>query len=273
MTHRARKRFGQHFLHDQSVIDWILAAIDPQPDQYLVEIGPGKGTLTSRLLPRCRHLDVIELDRDLVTLLRNRFADDDTLSIHSADALRFDFCMLRTGDEKLRLIGNLPYNISTPLLFHLVEHRHCIADMHFMLQKEVVDRLSAGPGSKRYGKLSVMIQYHYQVEHLFDVPAAHFEPQPKVLSAIVRLSPHKTPPVIVDRLSMLQQVVTQAFSQRRKTLRNALSPLFSESEMKALNINPAARAETLGLKEFARLSNYQSKNSAGNNPNRRIIHH
>jgi 16S rRNA (adenine1518-N6/adenine1519-N6)-dimethyltransferase len=266
MTHRARKRFGQHFLHDPSVIDWILAAIDPQPDQHLVEIGPGKGALTARLLPRCRHLDVIELDRDLVTLLSKRFADDDRLSIHSADALRFDFAGLRTANEKLRLIGNLPYNISTPLLFHLVEHRRCIADMHFMLQKEVVGRLSAGPGGKQYGKLSVMIQYHYQVEHLFDVQAEHFEPKPKVLSAIVRLIPHETAPVIVDSLNMLQRVVTQAFSQRRKNLRNALRPLFSETEMKALNIDPAARAETLGLEEFARLSNYKSKNAADNNP-------
>jgi len=266
MTHRARKRFGQHFLHDQSVIDWILAAIDPQPNQHLVEIGPGKGALTERLLPRCRRLDIIELDRDLVALLRNRFADHDRLSIHSADALRFDFSKLSATDEKLRLIGNLPYNISTPLLFHLVDHRHCIADMHFMLQKEVVDRLSAGPGSKRYGKLSVMIQYHYQVEQLFDVPAEHFEPKPKVLSAIARLVPHKAPPVLVDNLNRLQQVVTQAFSQRRKNLRNALKPLFSETEIKALHIDPAARAETLGLEDFARLSNYRSKHSKENNP-------
>lgn len=267
MSHRARKRFGQHFLQDQSVVDWILAAIDPQNDQHLVEIGPGKGALTSRLLPRCRRLDIIELDRDLVSLLRSRFTDDTRLSIHSADALRFDFSRLCSADEKLRLIGNLPYNISTPLLFHLVEHRRCIADMHFMLQKEVVDRLGAGPGGKRYGKLSVMIQYRFQVEHLFDVPAEHFEPKPKILSAIVRLIPHKTPPVVLDSLNMLRQVVTQAFSQRRKNLRNALKPLFSETEMKALNIDPAARAETLGLEEFARLSNYKSKKSAGINPN------
>lgn len=262
MKHRSRKRFGQHFLEDRRIIERIVAAIHPQKDQHLIEIGPGKGALTSVLLDRCDHLDTIELDRDLVALLRSRFAQSDRLTVHNADALSFDFSKLHSDGRSVRLIGNLPYNISTPLLFHLLAYHGFIADMHFMLQKEVVDRLCAVPGGKKYGRLSVMIQYRCRVEALFDVSPDCFNPQPKVMSAIVRISPYGNPPVKVQDVHMLDQVVAQAFSARRKTVRNSLKPFFSETELRALSIDPVARAETLSLQAFARLSNYKSAQGA-----------
>ncbi len=255
MTHTARKRFGQNFLHDYSIIYNIFASIQAQSNEHWVEIGPGLGALTEPLLKANTRLDIVELDRDLVVLLTEKFSHYSNLNIHSADALRFDFAALAVSGEKLRVIGNLPYNISTPLMFHLLDTAYCVEDMHFMLQKEVVDRICATPGSKKYGKLSVMMQYYCATELLFDVPPESFDPVPKVMSAIVRLVPHQQPPVIVNNIAIFKRVVTEAFSQRRKTLRNALKKLIDEQAMLALGIDPTLRAETLSLDEFAKLSN------------------
>ena len=254
MAHTPRKRFGQNFLHDHNIIYNIISSIQAEPGQHWVEIGPGQGALTEPLLNEGVRLDVVELDRDLVVLLRNKFKQYPDLNIHSADALRFDFSSLADG-EKLRVIGNLPYNISTPLMFHLLDNAYCIEDMHFMLQKEVVDRICAVPGSKKYGRLSVMMQYYCQPELLFEVPPESFDPIPQVMSAIVRLVPHRQPPVAVNDVAKLNRVVTQAFSQRRKTLRNSLKKLITEEEITALGIDPTLRAESISLVEFASLSN------------------
>ena len=252
MTHRPRKRFGQHFLHDPYVIQKIVQAIDPQPGQHLVEIGPGQGAITLPLLTHLPHLDVVEIDRDLIAFLQQQAGDK--LTIHNADALRFDFCSLRQHpQERLRVIGNLPYNISTPLLFHLFSQSRCIADMHFMLQKEVVDRMLAPPGDKTYGRLSVMVQYHCALTPLFDIGPGAFRPPPRVESAVIRLIPHTHPPVVCDPLR-LQQVVTQAFSHRRKTLRNAVGNWFSAEQIAALGIDPGLRPECLDLAAFAKLA-------------------
>jgi len=255
MTHTPRKRFGQNFLHDHNIIYNILSSLQARPEEHWVEIGPGMGALTDPLLNMGLHLDVVELDRDLVALLKDKFKQQDKLQIFSTDALKFDFSSLAKNNEKLRIIGNLPYNISTPLMFHLLDNASCIEDMHFMLQKEVVDRICAAPGSKKYGRLSVMMQYYCATELLFDVPPESFDPAPKVMSAIVRLVPHDHPPVAVNNLKMLNRVVVQAFSQRRKTLRNSLKKLIEENAIIALNIDPTLRAEALSLADFANLSN------------------
>lgn len=259
MTHLARKRFGQNFLHDQNVIQEILACIQIASADHWVEIGPGQGALTEPLLKKAERLDIVELDRDLVALLKNKFNQERHLTIHSADALVFDFSTLAQNESKLRVLGNLPYNISTPLMFHLISYANSISDMHFMLQKEVVDRICASPGNKKYGRLSVMMQYFCAVEPLFEVYPESFDPVPKVMSAVLRLIPHKLPPVQIDNLACLNQVVTQAFSQRRKTLRNSLKKLVPENIFSTLAVDPAVRAEELSLNEFARLSNYLSK--------------
>jgi 16S rRNA (adenine1518-N6/adenine1519-N6)-dimethyltransferase len=253
MSHQARKRFGQNFLQDHSVIYNILAHAQLQAGEHWVEIGPGLGALTQPLLDAGVQLDVVELDRDLVTLLSKRFANQSRFKIHSADALKFDFASLAKASGKLRIIGNLPYNISTPLMFHLLETAELIQDMHFMLQKEVVDRICAEPGSKQFGRLSVMMQYFCETECLFEVPPESFDPIPKVMSAIVKLTPHLQAPVEIVDFRQFNQLVTQAFSQRRKTIRNSLKELVSDSEMLALDINPNARAEDLSLDDFARL--------------------
>jgi 16S rRNA (adenine1518-N6/adenine1519-N6)-dimethyltransferase len=254
-THTPRKRFGQNFLHDHSVIANIVASLQIKSGEHWVEIGPGQGALTIPLLDKNIFLDVVELDRDLVRLLKDKFKDNKNLTIHSADALKFDFSALVKQDEKLRIIGNLPYNVSTPLLFHLLENASCIGDMQFMLQKEVVDRICAAPGSKKYGRLSVMMQYYCAAECLFEVYPESFEPSPKVMSAVIKLVPHLKPPVAVNDMVVFKQVVTQAFSQRRKTLRNSLKKLISEDCFISLGIDPVARAETISLKDYARLSN------------------
>jgi 16S rRNA (adenine1518-N6/adenine1519-N6)-dimethyltransferase len=256
MNHSPRKRFGQNFLHDHAVIHTILASIHATANEHWVEIGPGQGALTEPLLKKNVRLDLVELDRDLVVLLKNKFSQREHLSIHSADALNFDFSKLVEDQEKLRILGNLPYNISTPLMFHLLSYAFCIKDMHFMLQKEVVDRICASPGSKKYGRLSVMMQYYCAAESLFDVPPESFDPVPKVMSSIVRLVPYQQPPVQVDDVRCLNQTVTQAFSQRRKTLRNSLKKLITEGDLIALDIDPTIRAELLTLSDFARLSNF-----------------
>ena len=252
--HKARKRFGQNFLKDHNIIYNILSNIQATKNEHWVEIGPGLGALTEPLLQKNVVLDVIELDRDLVKVLTERFSHLENFTIHSADALQFDFSGLAKQHETLRIIGNLPYNISTPLLFHLLDNASHIQDMHFMLQKEVVNRICAEPGSKKYGRLSVMIQYFCETELVFDVPPESFEPIPKVMSAIVRLIPYDKPPVEIESIKKLNKVVTAAFSQRRKTLRNSLKKLISEEQIRDLAIDPTLRAESISLAEFAKLS-------------------
>ena len=259
MSHRPRKRFGQHFLHDPAVIARIVTAIHPRHAETLVEIGPGRGAITVPLLQAAGRLHVVELDRDLIEPLRRLCRESGELSVHCGDALRYDFCQL-AGASRLRITGNLPYNISTPLLFHLLASAHCIEDMHFMLQKEVVERMAAGPGSTQYGRLSVMPQYRCEVIPLFNIGAGAFQPPPRVESAFVRLVPYREPPVAVVDETMLATVVQQAFGQRRKTLRNALRGVIGEQHIQALGIDPAARAEMLGIGEFAALANYAAAN-------------
>ncbi|OAI01396.1 16S rRNA (adenine(1518)-N(6)/adenine(1519)-N(6))-dimethyltransferase [Methylomonas methanica] len=261
MTHTARKRFGQNFLHDHSIIYNILASAHPVAGEHWVEIGPGLGALTQPLLESGAKLDVVELDRDLVSRLQKQFAGHSNLTVHSADALNFDFAALAQAGEKLRIIGNLPYNISTPLMFHLLETTDCVEDMLFMLQKEVVDRICAEPGSKKYGRLSVMMQYYCETELLFDVPPESFDPIPQVMSAIVRLTPHAQPPVEIPDLKSFSQLVTQAFSQRRKTIRNSLKNFISEQQIIELGIDANLRAESISLAEFALLSAHSQANT------------
>ncbi len=252
--HRARKRFGQNFLHDIGVIQRIIDSVNAKPGDNIVEIGPGLGALTEQLFETAGAINVVELDRDLVERLQQRFGNEENFHIHSADALKFNFSALASC-AKLRIVGNLPYNISTPLLFHLMDQIDCIQDIHCMLQKEVVDRICAGPGENNYGRLSIMLQYYCQTQHLFNVGAEAFQPPPKVDSAILRLIPHAQPPAIVDDKKMFSKIVSQAFNQRRKTLRNSLKNYLTAEAIETLGINPGARPETLSLKDFARLSN------------------
>jgi len=254
MKHHARKRFGQNFLHDQSVIDNIIAAIKPQPDELIIEIGPGQAALTRPLLDSGCELHVIEIDRDLAKRLEKQLGRFENFHLHCADALRTDFEEL-TGHRSCRLIGNLPYNISTPLMFHLFRWPLVITEMTLMLQKEVVNRLAANAGENNYGRLSVMAGFHAQVSKIMDVPPGAFNPAPKVHSSVVRLKTHSEPPVDVAETGSLEMVVRQAFSMRRKTLRNALKPLLNTEQIEAAAVDPAARAETLDLAAFARLAN------------------
>ncbi len=252
-AHRPRKRFGQHFLHERGIIQRIVSAFDPKPSDHVVEIGPGEGVLTRELASKVAKLDVIEIDRDLIERLRQSLPE--TVTIHNADALKFDFCTLAPSHGKLRVIGNLPYNISTPLLFHLLDQAHCVGDMLFMLQREVVDRMAAAPGGKDYGRLSVMLQWGAKVEKLFNVSPGAFRPPPKVDSSIVRLVPHAVPPVQVNDPQRFAAIVKSAFGQRRKVLRNTLKGLVTPETMERLGIDPGRRAETLSLSEFAELAN------------------
>lgn len=254
-SHRPRKRFGQHFLHDPRVVHRIVENFSPKQGESIVEIGPGLGSLTSALLTRVAALHAVELDRDLIEFLQYKYRSYEGFVIHRADALRFDYCSLAHGEQRLRIIGNLPYNISTPLLFYLFAQSNCIQDMCFMLQKEVVDRLCAAPGNKTYGRLSVMAQYHCYMEKLFDVGAGAFTPPPKVSSSVIKLIPHRHAPVSVNDYRNFSHVVEAAFSQRRKTLRNALKGLLDERSFQSANIDSDRRAETLTLAEFSALSN------------------
>lgn len=253
--HRPRKRFGQHFLHDPGVIDRIMAAIRPLPGQRLVEIGPGLGALTIPLLQAAGELDAVELDRDLPELLQARCQGIGTLRLYQADALTFNFATLRGAGSRLRMVGNLPYNIATPLLFHLLTQAPHLHDLHFMLQREVAERMAAGPGDAAYGRLSVMIQYRCRVEALFTVGPGAFQPPPKVQSAVVRLVPRETSPVAVHDEARFAEVVRRAFAQRRKTLRNSLREVLDATQIKAAGIEPGVRPETLDLAAFAALSN------------------
>lgn len=256
-----RKRFGQNFLQDQSVIDRIIAAISPSPGESLVEIGPGRGAITRALLRAVGQLDAVELDRDLIEPLARTCAPLGQLTIHKADALTFDLCQLVVSGEKLRLTGNLPYNISTPLLFRFLEQKFCILDMHVMLQKEVVDRIVAPPGSRTYGRLSVMIQTWCRAEALFEIPPQAFFPEPKVDSAFLRLTPLDPPPFPLQDPGHHQRLVTQAFAQRRKTLRNTLKGMATAEDFAALEIDPGQRAEELSVPTFAGLANLTCKAS------------
>ena len=255
MSHKPRKRFGQNFLHDKMVIQRIVNSINPRQGDHIVEIGPGEGALTELVLDKIGAMDVVELDRDLIPLLKIRFVVQDGLTIHQADALKFEFCQLQQGEKKLRIIGNLPYNISTPLLFHLFDNNHCIQDMHFMLQKEVVDRIVAKPGDSAYGRLSIMLQYFCHAEYVFTVKPGAFRPAPKVDSAIVRLVPHDKPPVEINNFDEFSKLVNYSFTQRRKTLRNILKGKLDVSQIEALNIEPMIRPERLSLNDFAKLAN------------------
>ena len=254
-NHQARKRFGQNFLQDPGIIHRIARAVHPLPDHHIVEIGPGQGALTADLLVGNCRLDAIELDRDLVPILLARFVSNKNFQLHQGDALNFDFSSLVMAGEKLRVVGNLPYNISTPLIFHLLAQNHLIADMHFMLQLEVVNRLAAQPGNKNYGRLGVMAQYYCQVDALFEVPPEAFDPRPKVQSAIVRLIPHSTLPHPANSVDHLQKLLRDCFNQRRKTLRNSLKGTVSAEQLEALGISPTARPETLSLEQFVAISN------------------
>lgn len=253
--HQARKRFGQNFLHDANIIDNIIRSINPKPGDHIVEIGPGLGAITEHLLDATEgHLDVVELDRDLIPILRTKFFNHSNFEIHEGDALKFDYETLVKGDYKLRMVGNLPYNISTPLIFKILEHERSIQDMHFMLQKEVVERMAAAPGEKAYGKLGIMLQYYCRVQPLFIVPPGAFKPRPKVDSAIVRLIPHTEKPIEVKDAVKLNQVVSSAFNMRRKTIRNSLGGMISANQLEDLGIDPGLRAEKLSLAEFAVIS-------------------
>jgi 16S rRNA (adenine1518-N6/adenine1519-N6)-dimethyltransferase len=253
LRHVARKRFGQNFLLDRQVIDRIIASIAPQSGDLLVEIGPGQAALTRPLLASGAELHLVELDRDLVAWLEAQFSAESRLTIHSCDALKADLPAL-TGHRPFRLVGNLPYNISTPLIFHVLQWSDLIIDMHFMLQKEVVDRMVAAPGSRTYGRLSVMTQFHAEVTRLFDVQPESFSPAPRVVSSIVRLRPLQQPPVDAGSVENLRKVVTCAFSKRRKTLRNSLRDILTEDQIAAAGIDPGDRAEQLGLSQFAALA-------------------
>ncbi|MDB5727589.1 MAG: rsmA [Noviherbaspirillum sp.] len=253
MKHIPRKRFGQNFLTDQSVLSHIIQSIDPQPDDAMVEIGPGLGAMTELLLQSLGRLHVVELDRDLVTRLQKNF-DMDKLIVHAGDALRFDFTSIPVSPgQKLRVVGNLPYNISSPLLFHLTEIAPQVRDQHFMLQKEVVERMVAEPGSKTFGRLSVMLQWRYHMELLFVVPPTAFDPPPRVDSAIVRMIPVAQP--LACDAALLEQVVTKAFSQRRKVLRNCVAGLLTENDLIDAGVDPQARPEAVPMEQFVALAN------------------
>jgi 16S rRNA (adenine1518-N6/adenine1519-N6)-dimethyltransferase len=259
--HRPRKRFGQNFLRDASVIQHILECVSPKPGEHLVEIGPGQGAITRHLLAAAGALDAVELDRDLIEPLTRLCAGQGELHLHNADILKFDLCALARDTQPLRVVGNLPYNISTPILFHLLEQAACIRDMHFMLQKEVVERMAAAPGGKEYGRLSVMLQARCEVTPLFEIPPEAFRPAPKVDSAFVRLVPLAQPPARIDDFKIFSEVVAQAFAQRRKTLRNSLSKLLTAETIEALGIDPGLRAERLDVEMFARLANAACKSA------------
>jgi 16S rRNA (adenine1518-N6/adenine1519-N6)-dimethyltransferase len=254
-----RKRFGQHFLHDPGVIRRIIDSVAPVPGQRLVEIGPGRGALTWGLLERIRSMDVIEIDRDLAQGLQADPRAKNGLRIHVENVLDTDFLRLRGDGEPLRVIGNLPYNISTPLLFRLLTQRAAISDMYFMLQKEVVDRMAAGPGTKDYGRLTVMLAAVAEVEALFDVGPGAFQPRPKVWSAIVRLRPTANPRFDIGKDGALRTVVTTAFSHRRKTLRNSLKGLLASQDIESCGIDPQLRPETLAPAQFGLLAAHYSR--------------
>lgn len=259
---KLKKRFGQHFLHDESVLEQICNAILPTANDTVLEIGPGGGALTKYLIQNVKKLIVIELDRDLIPDLEKMAAMNEVdMSVISADVLKVDFSTLEPDSKLLKVVGNLPYNISTQVMFKCLEHHQRIDQMIFLLQKEVVDRITAPPGSKSYGRLGVMMQYYCQTEKLFEVGAEAFKPPPKVTSAVVRLIPHEKLPYVATSTKDFAQVVRTAFSQRRKTLSNSLKPMLSRTEIESLMIDPRIRPEQLSVEQFVQLSNHVSSNS------------
>ncbi len=257
--HKPRKRFGQNFLQDHVVISNIIAALAPKPKDNIVEIGPGLGVLTREVIDLVDFLHVIEIDRDLITLLEEQFQDNPKIKIHQADALRYDFSKLAKPDQPLKLFGNLPYNIATQLIFHLLDNVSIIYDMHFMTQKEVADRMAAKPRTSAYGRLSIMLQYYCHVEVLFDVDKTAFHPEPKVTSSVVRLIPHKIKPHVAKDIFIFGEIVREAFNQRRKTIRNSLNNFIEAETLEDINIDPKHRAEELTIKDFVKISNYLSE--------------
>jgi 16S rRNA (adenine1518-N6/adenine1519-N6)-dimethyltransferase len=253
--HKARKRFGQNFLIDHGIIRDIVRAVHPHKDDVIVEIGPGKGAITQLLADSCDNLSVIELDRDLVPWLKVKFEKHPNFQLFQADALQFDFAQLVKDDKPIRIVGNLPYNISTPLIFHLLSYSTQVRDMHFMLQKEVVKRMAAKAGDSAYGRLGIMVQYYCDVENLFEVPPTSFDPAPKVDSAIVRLVPYQDLPYKATNIKTLENLVNVAFQQRRKTLRNSLKQLLGPDIIEQLPIDTSARAEEISLAEYVTTSN------------------
>lgn len=261
MTHPpVRKSLGQHFLHERGVIEAIVRQFDPRADDIVVEIGPGRGALTEVLGPRVAALHAVEIDRALAGQLAAGARGIPNLSVHQHDALHFDYCGIA---PRIRVIGNLPYNISTPLLFRLIDHSACIEDMHLMLQREVVDRILAAPGSKTYGRLSVMVQQRCRGELLLPVATGAFTPPPRVQSAVVRLAPHSPPAYPVEDAAHFADLVKRAFGQRRKTLRNALKGCTGPADMERCGIAPGARAEQLSVAQFVELSNSVSSEQSG----------
>jgi 16S rRNA (adenine1518-N6/adenine1519-N6)-dimethyltransferase len=252
-SHRARKRFGQNFLTDTSIIEKIVKAISAKQSDKIIEIGPGQGALTELLLTSDAELHAIEIDRDLAAFLREKYANISHFHLHEEDVLKVDFSSLLSAEQPARIIGNLPYNISTPLIFHLLKYLAGVKDMLFMLQLEVVERMAAVPGSKSYGRLSIMVQYYCQVEKLFNVPSSAFSPAPKVESAIVKLTPLKQTANELESPEQLTNLLRQAFAQRRKTLRNNLSSLISAEELENLGINPGLRPENLSLDDYVKI--------------------
>jgi len=253
MGHRARKRFGQNFLADPQVIQRIVDTINPAPGQIILEIGPGQAAISSPLAESGAELHLLEIDRDLAARLETRFAQAGNVVVHSGDALKMDYSRIVDG-RPFRLVGNLPYNISTPLLFHVLKWRSLVTDMHFMLQQEVVKRMAASPGGKAWGRLSVMCQVYCEVTQLFNVPPEAFSPAPKVQSGFVKLVPHDKPPVVIPDMPTFERLVSQAFSTRRKTLRNCLKGLLDAPQIEAAGIDPGLRPETLGVAQFAALA-------------------
>ncbi|MGJ8690935.1 MAG: 16S rRNA (adenine(1518)-N(6)/adenine(1519)-N(6))-dimethyltransferase RsmA [Thalassotalea sp.] len=262
LGHQAKKRFGQNFLHNDAIISRIVDAINPEPGENLIEIGPGLGALTEPVVERAGKLSVVELDRDLAKRLRHHPFLAPHLTIHEIDALKFDFGQLSSPESPLRIFGNLPYNISTPLIFHLLTFKEQVQDMHFMLQKEVVDRMAAGPNSKTYGRLSIMTQYQCQVIPVMEIGPEAFNPAPKVDSAIVRLIPHKEIKNPVNDINILNKVTIAAFNQRRKTIRNSFKKLLAVEEIEALGIDPTLRPENLSIDDFISIANYVSTKPA-----------
>ncbi|WP_133129873.1 16S rRNA (adenine(1518)-N(6)/adenine(1519)-N(6))-dimethyltransferase RsmA [Legionella yabuuchiae] len=256
MQHRPRKRFGQNFLQSPQIITAIIQAINPKPNDVMIEIGPGQGALTRPLLQRVNTLIAIEIDRDLHPYLKALPESSNKLTLIDADALSIDF---KQFGSRLRIVGNLPYNISTPLIIHLMQDIKPIEDMHFMLQKEVVERLAAAPGGKDYGRLSVMVQYYCDVESMFEVPPEVFYPRPKVDSAVVRLTPYKHPPYPEIEFKTLEALVAQAFSMRRKTLANNLKPVIDRASLIALGIDPAQRPEQISVAEYVQIAKFVAK--------------
>lgn len=255
MRHIAKKKFGQNFLIDQGIIQSLINAINPQTDDLMVEIGPGLGALTKPLMAQLRHLHVVEIDRDIIQWMQKTYQAD-KISIHNSDVLKFDFSKF---DEPLRVVGNLPYNISSPILFHLLEQLDHITDMHFMLQKEVVERMVARPSTPEYGRLSVMLQYKLKMEYLLTVPPEAFDPAPKVESAFVRCMPHQTLPYQANDEALFGQIVQAAFSQRRKTIRNTLKNFLNDEDFTQIKIGSQLRAENLSVEDYVTITNYLAR--------------